>query len=904
MGAALDRGQPRFANELNMKWIDAWTTRVRWLIRRDHLEREMDAELRFHLDRETHENMANGQSPDRARASARRSLGSVAYTKDVCRESVGLRLLDELRQDLRYAFRHLRDNRGFTFAAIVALALGIGANAAIFTIVNAVLLRSLPVDHPEQIVWLDTTDARGRSLGVSRPDFEDWRRAQRTFSSIALLRWGSLDITADDRLPERYISAAVSPAAFSMLGAQPILGRGLREDDDLPGAPLVVVLSYGLWQTRYGGDPNIVGRTIHVVTQPTTIVGVMPKTFPFPGKADGWMSISSLPRNFLQRGRQERFYTAFGRLANGITIDQAKADLAAVSTQLSGAYPQSNKDLSATVIPLIDHLIGRDTRLIMWALMGAVVFVLLIACANVANLLLARAAHRSREIAVRLSLGASRARVVRQLLLESLLLSAISGAIGFGLAALAIRWCDANVQNIGRPVWMAFTIDVRVVAFLMLACAATAVLFGLAPALYISKTNVQDVLKEGGRSASGGPRARRWTTALVIGELTLTLVLLSGAGFMMRSFLNLYQMDIGMDPTHLLTMRVLALPAKYPKFDDLMRFIRWFDDEFNAVPGVEAAATMSGLYASDYRQLAIDGRANSSGERLPSVLMFDVGPRYFDTVGARVLRGRPLAENDGQPGHEVVVINQRLADSYFPGQDPIGQRIRLTDDTLSSAPSPWITIVGVAPTIRYPGNQVKSEPEPVVYTPHVQDKSHRFGANILVRSHVDPVALIAQLRRVATKVDPDLTVGDVRMMEDILADRRWGARVFGTMFAIFAGIALFLAAVGLYAVTAYAVAQRTSEIGLRVALGARPQDIIWLIARRAAGQVVVGLALGLAGAIIVGRLLKSFLVQTEPTDAVTLMAIAATLVVVAAVASFWPSSQAMRLDPAVALRDE
>jgi putative ABC transport system permease protein len=886
--------------------MKTWAARFRWLFRRQRFEREMEAELRFHLECQTQEHIANGLSPEQARAAAQRSLGSVAYAKDVCRDSFGLRMIDELRQDLRYAVRHLRENRGFAVAAIVTLALGIGANATVFTIVNAVLLRSLPVDHPQQIVWLDTTDTRGRWLGVSRQDFEDWRRATRTFSSLALVWQGPLDLTADDRLPDRYISGYVSPAGFAMLAGQPALGRALREDDDRPGAPPVAVLSHSLWQSRYGGDASIIGRAIHVNARVTTIVGVMPEGFPFPLKVDAWMSISSLPAGFLQRGREARFYSAYGRLADGVTIEQARTDLATVAAQLGRQYPESNREMSATVTPLIDHLVDRDTRTIMWALMGAVVFVLLIACANVANLLLARAAHRSREIAMRLSLGASRGRVVRQLLLESLLLASISGAIGFYLANAAIRWCDVNIQDVGRPSWMTFTMDVRVVGFLVLVCALTAVLFGLAPALFISKTNVQEVLKEGGRAAAGTPRARRWTSALVVAELTLTLVLLSGAGFMMRSFLSLYRMNVGMETSHLLMMRVLASGSKYTKFDDLIAWMRQLDERLNTVQGVEAASTATAMAGVDLRQLAIEGRTVDEGARLPTVLMFSVGPRYFEALGVRLLRGRALTDSDGQSGYEVAIINQRIADLYFPRQDPIGKRIRLSDDTLNSAESPWATVIGVAPTVRYATstNQMAPEAAPAVYIPNVQNKTHRYGTWLLVRSHAEPSALIAQLRREVAAIDPDMPIADIKSMDDLLADQRWAPRVFGTMFGIFAGIALVLAAVGLYAVTAYAVAQRTSEIGVRKALGARPQDIVWLIARRAAGQVVVGLALGLGGAIVVGHLLKGFLIQVEPTDPTTLVTIALILTIVAAAASFWPSSRAMRLDPAVALRDE
>jgi predicted permease len=812
--------------------------------------------------------------------------------------------MQSLLQDLRFAVRRLVKDRWFTLAAIAALALGIGANSAVFTLVNAVLLRGLPFDQPERIMWIDSQDAQGRRFGVSFDDYEDWRGASRTFTGMTLVQAGFLAISGDDRVPESYQGGYISANAFDVVGVKAQLGRGLVPDDDLPGAPPVAVISGAIWKSRYASDSNVIGKAVRVNALPVTLVGVMPDGLEWPFGHEVWVPMSQRPPVF--RGpRQQRQFMAYGRLAEGVTLEQARSEMKNISDQLAAQYQDSNKDISAVVTPFPDRLIGPQIRTIFWSLMGAVAFVLLIACSNVANLLLARAAHRAREIAVRVSLGATRWRIVRQLLVESVLLAFISGVVGLGFAMLLIRWFDGETQNVGKPYWMTFTMDPNVFVFIAAVCLVTGILFGLAPAMHISKTNVNEVLKEGGRSGSGGVRARRWTTALIVAELALTLVLLAGAGFMMRSFLNMYRMDTGIETSRLLTMSFTMPTRKYSNQQMRLDFIRRVEERLNTIGAVAGASSTSNipLFGGAARQLAIDGKPAPPGDKPQTVTMLSVGPRYFDAIGVRLVRGRPFDPTDGTSGREVAIVNERLASMHFANADPIGQRIRLTDDSPAALKSEWATIVGVAPNVRQRGAQDDPEPDPVVYVPHLQNPG-MVQAVVLVRGRSDPGQLTPLLRKEMFALDPDLPLNNVRTMDENLAQQRWFSRVFGSMFAVFAGIAIVLAAVGLFAVTAYSVTQRTQEIGVRMALGAQAKQVSWLILRRGLIHLAVGLTLGLAGAFGVGRLLGSMLFQTGPADPMTLVSITLLLVAVAISASLWPAWQASRLDPVTALRYE
>ena len=753
-------------------------------------------------------------------------------------------------------------------------------------------------------MWLDTHDARQRNFGVSLQDFEDWRRSSHAFSGMTLVQSGSLSISGDDRSPESYAGGYISGNAFDLVGVQPVYGRGFLPADDEPGAPAVVLISGDIWKSRYGSDPSVLGKTIRVNSLPATLIGIMPPGLKWPFQHEVWLTVSQLPPVLRGRGRQGRGYAVYARLADGVTLEQARAEMKNVSAQLAQQYQDTNKDITAEVNPFLDRVIGGGIKTIFWSLMGAVAFVLLIACSNVANLLLARAAHRSREIAVRVSLGATRWRIVRQLLVESVLLSCISGLVGLSFGFIMIRWFDGETQSVGKPYWMTFNMDARFFAFFAIVCVLTGVIFGLAPALHISKTNVNEVLKESGRSGSGGLRARRWAAALVVVELTLTLVLLAGAGFMMRSFMNLYRIDTGIETSHLLTMQFLLPTRKYNNPQMRNEFLRRMEDRLSSVNTVTGASVTNSLplFGGAARQLEIDGRSKPEKPQIVTVL--DIGARYFDAAAVNITRGRSFTAVEGTPGREVAIINQRLAALYFANEEPIGQRIRLVDDTPGAAKFEWATIVGLVPNIRQRSSQDDPAPDPVVYIPYPQDPTFIGAASLIVRGQMTPGTLTPLLRKEIGALDPDLPLNNVRTMDENLVQIRWFSRVFGTMFSVFAGIAIVLSAVGLFAVTAYSVTQRTQEIGVRMALGAESRQVRWLILRRGLIHLAFGIAFGLAGAFGVGRVLRNQLFQTGSADPLTLVSITLFLAIIAIVACLWPAWQATRLNPVIALRYE
>jgi predicted permease len=809
-------------------------------------------------------------------------------------------------QDVRFAVRLLLKDRWFTLVATAALALGIGANTAVFTFVNAVLIRGLPFDEPDRIIAMASVDDRGRQLGVSRLDFEDWQQAARSYSGLALFLFAPMNVSEESLAPEQFAGAYGTANMFKLIGQQPVLGRDFRPEDDRPEGDPVVLISHATWTNRYGSDPNILGRVVRINSLPSTIIGVMPRDMRFPLNTDVWMPISMLPPAARNPTRGVRNFSVFGRLADGVTLAQARAELEIVGMQLAREHAATNKDIKPTVMLFNERATGPQIRLIFLSLMGAVVFVLLIACANVANLLLARAAARSREIAIRVSLGASRWRIVRQLLIESILLSALAGLLGLGLAVTGIRLFDLATVDAGKPYWMTFSLDPLVYFFLASVCVATGVIFGLAPALHVSKTDVNDVLKEaGGRSGTGGMRARRWTGALIVVEITLTLVLLAGAAFMMRSFLAYYQADLGFDTRPLLTMRMFLPLTKYPDTEPRAALVQQIEDRLQGVGALQSAAlttnppTMGGFV----RRLAVDGRAVDDPSRLPEVTMVGVTDRYFETLGVKPLRGRTFTANDGLAGYEAAIVNQRFVSMHFQSEDPVGRRITLTDATPSAQQSgpKSATIVGVVPTVRQRNFQ-DPDPDPVVYLPYRADPQRNLTMIVRVPGGAGPIAPV--VREEMRAIEPDLPLVNIQTMDQMLALQRWPFRVFGSMFAIFAGIALVLAAVGLYAVTAYSVTQRTAEIGVRMALGAQPVQVMWLVLRRTVMQLAIGLPLGLAGALGVGRLLQSFLVQTSSRDPATIGSIGAVMVFVAIAACIWPARRATRLDPVSALRYE
>jgi len=807
-----------------------------------------------------------------------------------------------LWQDIRYAVRRLAKDRSLTFMAVAALSLGIGANSTVFTFVNAVLIRGLPFEEPDEIMHLATRlVSEGQNRGVSHPDFLDWRDQTTTFTELAAFTGDTTNLSDNDHAPERVSGSLVSANTFRILRQPVLLGRDFLPEESEPGADRVVILGYDVWQNRYGGDPNVIGQVLRVNEEPSTIIGVMPQGQQFPQGADLWRPLQ--PTDALDQ-RDTRGLGVFGRLVPGVHRDQAQAELSAIAGQLATQYPDTNTDFDAVVQTFNEWANGGEIRIIFLTLMGAVGFVLLIACANVANLLLARSARRAREVAVRVSLGASRWRVIRQLLLESVALAMVSGVVGLGLSAVGVRLFDLAVADVGKPYWIQFTMDWRVFSFLGLVCLATSVTFGLAPALHLSKTNVNELLQEGGRSGTGGTRVKRMAGAMVVVEVMLTVVLLAGAGLMMRSFLTLYQLDLGLDGDRLLTARVVLVDQKYPEPEQRVAFIDALTERLQAMPGTSAASVASNtpLGGGDRRALELDGRPTPAGTPPPQVTVLEIGDNYLDSLGLDTLLGRGLTRGDGLPGSEAVVVNARFVARFLTGEEVLGQRIRLDldeDDDDEDTPGPWMTIVGVGPTIRQT-NVLEAEPDAVVY------RRHRLapGSSLAIQVYApgDPTALIPQVREAVRAVDQDLPIFGALTLSAELAESRWPFRVFGSLFTIFALVAVTLSAVGVYAVTSYSITQRTQEIGLRMALGARPMQVVWLVMRRGLSQLAIGLAIGLLGAAAVLRLLEGLLVPTSPTDPLTLTMILLLLGGVTTLACLGPARRAALLDPADALR--
>ena len=810
----------------------------------------------------------------------------------------------DLWQDIRFGARLLVKARWFTLAAGTALALGIGANTTVFTLVNAVLFRQLPFDDPESIVSVWMENEQNQRVSISHPNYLDLRDQSQTLGSLSAILNTTVNLADDGQAPARIQGAYVSANFFRMLGEQPVLGRDFVDEDDREGAEPAVILGHSVWQDRYGGDPGVLGLSIRVNSLVGTVIGVMPPNMRFPENTDLWIPTHMLPPASRIENRAQRNFNIIGRLANGSSIELAREELGAIGRRLADAYPGSNEDLGFNLMSFQKQQTEGNLRTIFLMLLGAVVFVLLIACANVANLLLARSADREREIAVRVSLGATRGRIVRQLLIESALLAILAGGAGLAISVFGIRWFDGVTagDTIGKPYYMDFTMDPIVFAYMAGICLLTAVLFGLAPALQVSKTNVNEVLKEGSRGSSGGRRARRWADVLIVCEIVMTLVLLSGAGFMMGSFFKLASMDLGIDTSQLLTMELYLPLTQYPEPDPRAELYEELEERLGNVTAIQATTLTTALPLSGGASgpVQIDGMGDP-GEALPQTTVLWVSDGYIDALGVQMVGGRFFGTDDGLPGSEVAVINQRFVEMHLGGGDALGRRVRFGNQAEDAPDDNWVTIVGVIPNIRQNAIQ-EVEPDPVAYMPLRSNPVRQV--RLLVRTSANPGSAMPLVREAMSAVQPDLPLFNIMTMDVYLAEQRWPFRVFGLMFSVFAGVALILSAVGLYSVTAHSVTQRTQEIGIRVAHGAQPRQVTWLVLRRALIQLAIGLPIGLLGAVLVGWALQSLVVQTSPIDPLTLGTIVAVLAVVAVVACIVPAQRAARLDPMVAFRVE
>lgn len=875
-------------------WIgSAW----RNLRRADQRESDLDAEIGAALDLLVDAHVAAGRSPTDARRAAALELGGVEQLKERVREVRAGSGLVAAAHDGRHAMRAVWTSRGFSSVCVLVLALGIGASNAVFTIVNGMVLRGLPVPEPDRVVVLN--DAANTALRVSYRDAADWRAAAPTLVSIALVA-DSYPITVGDgaHAPESVQAAYVSANAFALLGVPPIHGRDFQPADDHAGAPRVAMLGYRVWANRYLRDPGVVGRTIRVNNVPTVVIGVMPEGFRFPDARDLWMPIESMTG--VQTERQDaRMIRVFGRLADRASVGQAHSEMAAIVERVSRERSGASTTKAVTVSPFTGSIARLDE---MWVgLFGGTAFLLLIGCANVAALILARATARRREIALRLSLGASRARVVRQLLAEHLLVGVIAGAVGLALSWAGIQLWSASIPNVDWPYWWNWSIDARVVLYLCAISLCTVIIFGVWPAWRLADVDANEVLKSGGHGTAGVANPR-WTSMLLCVQLALTLILLAGAGLSLRSFLVLYRADAIVD-TSAAVMGTLRLPVqKAPTPEARVALLDRLRTRLLAradVSAVSTTSTMPFIGASRW-SLDVEGHTVAPEHEASLVSQVTIGDGYFGALGVGLVRGRAFDDRDGMPGQESAIVNQRFVDVRFPHDNPLGRRIRLTNPVQPDQPTPWLTIVGIAPSIR----QQMAAPalDEVVYLPYRQNPTPLTW--LLVRIAGPRHESAAFVREEFRALDQDLALGNVMWLDDILANTRFTSRFLLTVFVTFGSIALLMSAAGLYATTAYAVTRRTQEIGLRIALGAQPREVVWLFVRRTLFSLGIGLALGFLGVFALATLIRGYLVDTSATDPAVLLSVGTGLAAVAIVASIFPAMRSTRLNAVVALRQE
>ncbi|MFY9553404.1 MAG: ABC transporter permease [Blastocatellia bacterium] len=805
-------------------------------------------------------------------------------------------MMTTLLQDLRYGIRMLLRNPGFTVVAVLALTLGIGADSAIFSVVNAVLLRPLPYPDSDRLVVLRERSPQLEGMSVAYPNFIDWRDQNNAFESIGVSRRQSYNLTGSGE-PERLLGASVSADMFAVVRVDAARGRVFTSEEDKAGATPVVVLSHGLWQRRFGGDLNILDQTMTLDGRSYTVIGIMPPGFQFPSRGtELWTPVGQMSKDpgWESRGNHPGL-TGIARLKPGVTVAQAREDMEIVAANLEKQYPDSNAGSRVTIIPALENAV-RTIRLALLVLLGAVGFVLLIACANVANLLLARATTRQKEIAIRTALGASRTRIIRQLLTESMLLSVVGGALGLLVARWGVKLIIAISPN-SIPRSREIDLDGRVVLFTLGVSVLTGIIFGLVPALQSSKPDLNETLKDAGRGSTGSRHLFR--SGLVVTEVALTLVLLIGAGLMIRSFYRLQQVNPGFNYEHLLTFNISLPQKKYPQDQQKLTFYDQLAEKLGALPGVQTVGLASGLPLGNngwQTSFRIDGQPEPEPGHTPLTEAAVANPEYFEAMGITVLAGRNFTDQDRSDAPRVAIIDEEFARRHWPGEDAVGKRIRTGGDQ-----GPLITVVGIARRVKMDGlsedsNRVQS------YYPHRQ--LPWGGMTVVVKTANDPMGIISAVRQQVLAIDPDQPVFNINTMEQIRGDSIAPDRLTLMLLASFGFVALILAAVGIYGVMAYSVTQRTHEIGIRMALGARETDVLGMVIRQGMKLAVVGLAVGLVGAWLATRAMASLLFGVSATDPLTFAVISVVLAGVALGACFVPARRATKVDPMVALRYE
>jgi predicted permease len=799
-----------------------------------------------------------------------------------------------MRYDLRFALRMILAHRWFSAAVVVTLALGIGLNTMVFTLVNAVLLKPVAIPGGERLVAVSNLSPKHgeERLRLSLPDLRDYQAQASSMESLQ----GVDDedgILSEHGMPaQTYRLEMVSRGLFEMLHTRPVLGRGLEAGDHNSGSAPVVLLGYGIWKDRYASSASIVGHAVRVNGKPATIVGVMPKGFKFPSGTDMWMPLVPTPELEKRDNRQLR---VFGMLKQGATLAQAGVEMNAIAHRLIAQYPATDKDLSIVVETFQQRFNGGIIRLIFLLMLAAVGFVLLIACANVANMMLTRALSRQREISIRAALGASRWRVVRQLLIESVLLSTLGGVLGLGLAVAGVHWFDMATQDVGKPYWIEFTMDYPVFGVFAALCIASGLLFGIVPALRSSRVNLNEVMKEGARSA-GGYRGGRFSAVLVVFQFALTLVLLTGAGIFVHSLLRNLSANRFLPAKELMTARIDFPEDRYKETDSRQRVYDQLLPRLRALPGVTHAAIVSDLpgLGAGNREIELEGAPIDVKTKRPQASFLVQSPGYLQTIGLPLLLGRDFNERDGDAGHKAAMLTRQCADHFWPGQEALGKRFRFYENDKAGD---WITVVGVTANMNQELNE--QAPNPLLFVPYRQEGWN--GMALVVRSTINPTAGV---RTAIEQIDDELPLRNVSMYAAAVEHQEWFLQIFSMLFLGFAMIALLMASVGLYAVIAHATGSRTQEIGVRMALGADARNILLLVMRRGLWQIGAGLVLGLAAAFPVARLMKSLPIGASPSDPVVFAVVAVMLSAVGLFACWLPARRAAALDPVKAIRYE